>query len=173
MAVSRRLGPSVWQSVGTVCPRRRHELRSGHVDPPARATAFVHRTPACRVQTPSLAEWELLVLGEASADENAALIGEHLEAAGDLTAAYDWHMRAAEWAINRDVAAARLSWERARQVADALPADEPDRTVKRIAPRTMLCGTPGVACRNPSPLVSRSYASCAPRQATRPRWLSV
>ena len=35
----------------------------------------------------------------------------------------------------------RLSWERARQVADALPSDEPDRTAKRIAPRTMLCGT--------------------------------
>src|SRR5271163_530284 len=29
------------------------------------------------------------------ADENAALIAEHLEAAGDLHAAFDWHMRAA------------------------------------------------------------------------------
>ena len=29
-----------------------------------------------------------------SADENAALIAEHLEAAGDLAAAYEWHMRA-------------------------------------------------------------------------------
>ena len=50
----------------------------------------------------------------ASADENAALIAEHLEAAGDLHAAYGWHMRAATWATNRDIAAARLSWERAR-----------------------------------------------------------
>src|SRR5271166_2298379 len=33
-----------------------------------------------------------------SADENAALIAEHLEAAGDLRAAYGWHMRAAMWA---------------------------------------------------------------------------
>ena len=32
---------------------------------------------------------------DASADENAALIAEHLEAAGDLRAAYGWHMRAA------------------------------------------------------------------------------
>ena len=31
----------------------------------------------------------------ASAEENAALIAEHLEAAGDLQAAYGWHMRAA------------------------------------------------------------------------------
>ncbi|HWY01956.1 MAG TPA: adenylate/guanylate cyclase domain-containing protein, partial [Mycobacterium sp.] len=42
----------------------------------------------------------------ASADENAALIAEHLEAAGDLHAAYGWHMRAATWATNRDIGAA-------------------------------------------------------------------
>ena len=76
-----------------------------------------------------------------SVDENAALIAEHLEAAGDLHAAYGWHMRAATWATNRDIAAARLSWERARKIADALPADDPDRAAMRIAPRTMLCGT--------------------------------
>ena len=76
-----------------------------------------------------------------SADENAALIAEHLEAAGDLHAAYGWHMRAATWATNRDIAAARQSWERARKIADALPAEDPDRAAMRIAPRTMLCGT--------------------------------
>ncbi len=76
-----------------------------------------------------------------AADENAALIAEHLEAAGDLRGAYGWHMRAGAWAINRDVVAARLSWERARAVADSLLPDEPDRLAMRIAPRTMLCGT--------------------------------
>ena len=76
-----------------------------------------------------------------SADENAALIAEHLEAAGDGHAAYGWHMRAATWATNRDVAAARSSWERAQRIADTLPADDPNRTAMRIAPRTMLCGT--------------------------------
>ena len=76
-----------------------------------------------------------------AADENAALIAEHLEAAGDLYAAYGWHMRAATWATNRDIAAAWRSWERARTIADALPADDPDRASMRIAPRTMLCGT--------------------------------
>jgi hypothetical protein len=76
----------------------------------------------------------------ASADENAALIAEHLEAAGDLHAAYGWRMRAATWATNRDIGAARLSWERARTIADALPADDPNRATRRIAPRTMLCG---------------------------------
>ena len=77
----------------------------------------------------------------ASADENAALIAEHLEAAGDLHAAYGWHMRAATWATNRDIVAARQSWERAQRIADALPADDPHRAAMRIAPRFMLCAT--------------------------------
>ncbi len=76
----------------------------------------------------------------AAADENAALVAEHLEAAGDLHSAYGWHMRAATWATNRDIGAARLSWERAQTIADALPADDPDRAAMRITPRTMLCG---------------------------------
>jgi class 3 adenylate cyclase len=77
----------------------------------------------------------------AAAEENAALIAEHVEAAGDLHAAYGWHMRAATWATNRDIAAARLSWERAQKIADALPAEDPNQAAMRIAPRTMLCGT--------------------------------
>jgi class 3 adenylate cyclase len=77
----------------------------------------------------------------AAADQNAALIAEHLEAAGELHAAYGWHMRAATWATNRDIAAARLSWEKARMIADALPIEDPNRAAMRIAPRTMLCAT--------------------------------
>src|SRR6202012_5042079 len=46
----------------------------------------------------------------------------------------------AAWAPNRDIAAARLSWDRAQAIADALPAEDPDRAAMRIAPRTMLCG---------------------------------
>jgi hypothetical protein len=76
----------------------------------------------------------------AAVEENAALIAEHLEAAGDLHATYGWHMRAATWATNRDINAARLSWERAQKVADTLPAGDPERAAMRIAPRTMLCG---------------------------------
>jgi class 3 adenylate cyclase len=75
-----------------------------------------------------------------SVEENAALIAEHLEAAGDLHAAYQWHMRAATWATYRDIAAARQSWERAQAIADAVPAEDPNRIAMRIAPRTMLCG---------------------------------
>ena len=50
-------------------------------------------------------------------------------------------MRAAGWLANRDIAAARRSWERARTIADALPAQDPNRTAMCIAPRTMLCLT--------------------------------
>ncbi len=85
-----------------------------------------------------------------SADENAALIAEHLQAAGDLHAAYGWHMRAAAWSIDRDPSAARVSWERARQIADTLPAEDPDQLSMRIAPRTMLCATVGFGAVNES-----------------------
>lgn len=74
-------------------------------------------------------------------DANAALIAEHLQAAGDLQDAYVWHMRAGGWSADRNTAAAQISWERARQVADELPADEPNRLAMRIAPRTLLCGS--------------------------------
>ena len=70
-----------------------------------------------------------------------AFVAEHLQAAGDLHPAFGWHMRAATCATNRDIAAARLSWERARKIADTLPGSDPDRPAMRIAPRTMLCGT--------------------------------
>jgi class 3 adenylate cyclase len=76
-----------------------------------------------------------------SVEENAALVAEHLQAAGELHAAYGWHMRAGAWSTDRDVGAARLSWERARKIADALPADDPGQLPMRIAPRTMLCAT--------------------------------
>jgi class 3 adenylate cyclase len=76
-----------------------------------------------------------------SVEDNAALIAEHLQAAGELHTAYGWHMRAAAWSANRDIAAARLSWERASKIADRLPDDDPDQLSMRIAPRTMLCAT--------------------------------
>jgi hypothetical protein len=74
-----------------------------------------------------------------SGDENAALIAQHLEAAGELHAAYTWHMRAGAWSNSRDIRAARFSWDRARRVADALSANDAERTAMRIRPRTALC----------------------------------
>ena len=77
----------------------------------------------------------------ASADENAALIAEHLHAADDLQGAFAWHMRAGTWLTHRDLTAARASWQRARHVADRLPDANRDRAAMRIASRTMLCAT--------------------------------
>ncbi len=77
----------------------------------------------------------------AAAEQHAALIAEHLEAAADGPAAYGWHMRAATWARARDIAAARRSWERAVKIADALPAKTPNRARMRITPRTLLGAT--------------------------------
>jgi adenylate cyclase len=76
-----------------------------------------------------------------SVEKNAALIATHLEAAGDLPAAFGWHMRAGTWLTHRDITAARVSWQRALAVADQVPADDPDRLAMRIAPRTLLCAT--------------------------------
>jgi adenylate cyclase len=76
-----------------------------------------------------------------ASDKNAALIATHLEAAGDLHAAFEWHMRAGGWLTHRDITGARISWACARDVADALPADDPARLGMRIASRTLLCAT--------------------------------
>ena len=62
-----------------------------------------------------------------SVEENAALIAEHLQAAGDLHAAYGWHMRAGTWSTNRDIAAARsVGSAPARSPTDACRRPGPD-----------------------------------------------
>ena len=108
-----------------------------------------------------------------TADESAALIAEHLEAAGDLHAAFAWHMRAGGWSNFRDIAAAQTSWRRARQVADRLPQHDPKRTSMRIAPRTFLCGPPGeqaVVALTPD---STSCVTCARRRVNYDHWRSA
>jgi class 3 adenylate cyclase len=109
--------------------------------PLIRAVAYESQLKSDRAELHRLVAAAIEAADGATADENAALIAEHLESAGDLRAAYEWHMRAATWATERDIAAARRSWERARLIADRLPDDDPDQLPMRIAPRTMLCGT--------------------------------
>jgi len=108
--------------------------------PLIRTVAYESQLKSDRAQT----HWQLAAAIElrdpAAVDENAALIAEHLEAAGDGRAAWGWHMRAATWATDRDIAAARSSWESATRIADALAVDDPNRAAMCIAPRTMLCG---------------------------------
>jgi adenylate cyclase len=97
----------------------------------------------------------------ASVEDNAALIAEHLEAAGDMCEAFSWHMRAGTWANYRDIRAARTSWQRARHVADRLSA-VPGRTSMQIAPRALLCATAWRVGGNPADTCFRELcALCA------------
>ena len=109
--------------------------------PLIRAVAYESQLKSDRAQWHRRLAAAIQEYAPGSVEENAALIAEHLEAAGELQAAYGWHMRAGAWSANRDRDAARVSWERARRIADALPADDPDQLSMRIAPRTMLCAT--------------------------------
>ncbi|HTM84165.1 MAG TPA: adenylate/guanylate cyclase domain-containing protein, partial [Mycobacterium sp.] len=109
--------------------------------PLVRAVAYESQLKSTRAQWHRRLAAAIQEREPGSVEENAALIAEHLQAAGELPAAYGWHMRAGAWSTNRDVGAARLSWEGARRIADALPDDQPDQLSMRIAPRTMLCAT--------------------------------
>ena len=109
--------------------------------PLIRAVAYESQLKSDRAQWHRRLATAIQERAPGSVEENAALIAEHLEAAGELHAAYGWHMRAGAWSTNRDLAAARISWERARSIADRIPVDDPDHLSMRIAPRTMLCAT--------------------------------
>ena len=109
--------------------------------PLIRAVAYESQLNAARAESHRRLADAIRERAAGSEDENAALIAEHLEAARQLREAYEWHMRAGTWSANRDLAAARVSWDRARRIADAVPDDDPDHLAMRIAPRTMLCAT--------------------------------
>ena len=152
--IGARFGPQLLAALG-IAPVVDELLRAELIDQvsftPSVEYAFHHpliRTVAYESQLKSdRAQWHRRLAAAiqerapGSVEDNAALIAEHLEAAGELHAAYGWHMRAAAWSTDRDLDAARLSWERARRIADQLPADDPNQLSMRIAPRTMLCAT--------------------------------
>ncbi len=117
----------------------RTEYSFGH--PLIRTVAYESQLKAGRAESHRRLARTLQVREPDSADENAALIAVHLESAGDLRDAFNWHMRAGAWSIYRDIGAARLSWQRARNVVDRLPTTDPDRTWMRVAPLTLLCGS--------------------------------
>ena len=108
--------------------------------PLVRAVAYESQLKADRAQLHRRLAATIEERDPAAADENAALIAEHLEAAGDLHAAFAWHMRAGGWLTFRDFDAAYASWRRAQQVADRLPNDDPDRLRMQIEPRSQMAG---------------------------------
>jgi len=118
-------------------PRAEYAFRH----PLIRTVAYESQLKSARAQLHRRLAATIEVKESQSVDENAALIAEHLDAGGDPRAAYTWHMRAGTWSSHRDVAAAWLSWDRARQIADSLPSDDPERAAMQIAARTMLCSS--------------------------------
>jgi class 3 adenylate cyclase len=109
--------------------------------PLIRAVAYESQLSVNREQTHRTLAAAIEARDRSAADENAALIATHLEAAGEFAEGYRWHLRAAEWLRPRDLPAARARWENARRIADELPDDHNDVIAKRIAPRTMLIST--------------------------------
>jgi adenylate cyclase len=118
-------------------PRQRYCFRH----PLVRKVAYESQLTATRAAAHTRLAKAIQARDPDTVDENAALIATHLEAAGDAEPAYTWHMRAAEWLRNRDLAAARSSWKRARRIADQLPDDLEQLSAKRLAPRTKLTTT--------------------------------
>ena len=116
-----------------------HEYAFRH--PLIRAVAYESQLKSSRSQLHRQVAAAIEKREPTSVDKNAALIATHLEAADDLHAAFEWHMRAGTWSTHRDITAARMSWQRAAAVADRLPEDDPGRLAMRIAARTLLCAT--------------------------------
>ena len=151
-----------------VLPSDEYEFRH----PLIRAVAYESQLKSMRSQLHQRVAAAIQQNAPGAVEENAALIANHLEGAGDLRAAYGWHMRAGAWLTSRDIGAARLSWQRAQRIADRLPIDDPHRLSMQIAPRTLLLGTAyriGGADATPTP-ASANCAICAVPPATRSRW---
>jgi adenylate cyclase len=118
-------------------PRAEYAFRH----PLIRSVAYRSQLAATRAELHRRLAMVLETRDPESADDNAALIAEHLEAAGDLAGAFSWHMRAGTWLTFRDIHAGRLSWQRAGQVADRMAAEAPGRDAMRVGPRALLCAT--------------------------------
>lgn len=126
-------------------PRDRYCFRHALI----RKVAYESQLTATRASAHRRLASALQELRPVGVEENAALIGTHLEAAGDHADAYRWHMRAAEWLEKRDMVAARSSWQQAREIADRLPAEHPKIIDMRIEPRKMLAWTDWLVGQDP------------------------
>jgi adenylate cyclase len=109
--------------------------------PLIRAVAYESQLSVNREQTHRNLAAAIEARDRSAADENAALIATHLQAAGEPAESCRWYLRAAEWLRPRDLPAARTQWETARRIADELPDNHDDVLAMRIAPRTMLIST--------------------------------
>ena len=79
---------------------RREEYAFRH--PLIRAVAYESQLKSDRAELHRRLAAAIEARDPSAADENAALIAEHFEAAGDPHAAFSWHLRAGTWLANRD-----------------------------------------------------------------------
>lgn len=77
--------------------------------PLIRAVAYESQLKSDRVEWHRLLAQVIQDREPTAVEENAALIAEHLQSAGELHSAYSWHMRAGAWSAKRDPRAARVS----------------------------------------------------------------
>ncbi|MET0475115.1 MAG: adenylate/guanylate cyclase domain-containing protein [Mycobacterium sp.] len=118
------------------------ESRYAFRHPLVRAVSYESQLLATRTDGHTRLAAAIELRNPSAVEENSALIAQHLEAAGDLDAAYAWYMRAGEWLSHRDTIGARDSWERARKISDDLPDGQEGVIGKRIAPRAQLTFRP-------------------------------
>jgi adenylate cyclase len=109
--------------------------------PLVRKVAYETQLTVTRARTHRSLAGAIQRVDPSGVEDNAAMIAMHLEAAGDLEAAHSWHMRAAERLKTVDMVGARTSWQRAREVADQIPAGKPGLLALMSAPRAMLAWT--------------------------------
>ncbi len=124
-----------------VAPVSRHPVKYAFRHPLMQAVAYESQLRTHRASLHRRIAVALEDADPAGSAANAALIATHLEAAGDLLEAFQWHMAAGARSTHRDIAAARMSWRRAAAVADRMPETDPNRTSMQIAPRSLLCAT--------------------------------
>jgi class 3 adenylate cyclase len=127
------------QLIDEVAPAPNAEYAFRH--PLIRSVAYESQLQSARAELHARLASALQNQAPESLDEKAALIAMHVEAAGDLRAAFDWHMRAGHWLTFRNIKAARVSWQRARMVAERLPADDPESLRLQIEAGKLLCGS--------------------------------
>jgi class 3 adenylate cyclase len=142
--------------------------------PLIRAVAYESQLKSDRAQWHRRLATAIQERAPSSVEENAALIAEHLEAAGELRAAYGWHMRAAHGqptAISTPPGSVGSG-----------PAASPTPCPPTIPTNCRCASPPAPCCAPPTTKAqqsrkagagSRSCGSCAARPRTRSRWPSA
>ena len=106
------------------------------------------------------------IMGAGAADDNAALIAEHLDAAGDLAGAYGWHMRAGAFAGTGTSAPRERAGSGHVRSPTSFPPTNPTERPSGSCPERCCAPTPGEIGEVRSTRRSLSSTNCALAQVT-------